>query len=73
MPGGGSYFPYVGIQKTLKIFLSETTGPISIYFGRNVALVTFHQDCSSYHDFSKKPGHQGEMGGCGAYFSYISI
>ena len=29
-PGGGVYFPYVSIQKTLKIFLSETTGPISI-------------------------------------------
>ena len=29
-PGGGAYFPYISIQKTLKIFLSETTGPISI-------------------------------------------
>ena len=29
-PGGGAYFPYISIWKTLKIFLSETTGPISI-------------------------------------------
>ena len=28
--GGGAYFPYISILKTLKIFLSETTGPISI-------------------------------------------
>ena len=28
--GGGAYFPYISIWKTLKIFLSETTGPISI-------------------------------------------
>ena len=42
-----------------KIFLSETTGPISIYLGRNVSLVTLYQDCSSRHDFSKKHGRQG--------------
>ena len=29
-PGGGAYFPYISILKTLKIFLSETTGPTSI-------------------------------------------
>ena len=29
-PRGGVYFPYISIQKTLKIFLSETTGMISI-------------------------------------------
>ena len=29
-PEGGAYFPYICIYKTLKIFLSETTGPISI-------------------------------------------
>ena len=28
--GGGAYFPYVAILNTSKIFLSETTGPISI-------------------------------------------
>ena len=27
--GGGSYFPYISILKTLKIFLSATTGPTS--------------------------------------------
>ena len=29
--GGGAYFPYVAIWNILKIFLSETTGPISIW------------------------------------------
>ena len=29
-PGGGAYFPYISIYKILKIFLSETTGPISV-------------------------------------------
>ena len=29
-PGGGAYFPYKSILKNVKIFLSETTGPISI-------------------------------------------
>ena len=29
-------------KTTLKIFLSETTGPISIKFGRNVPLVTLY-------------------------------
>ena len=29
-PGGGAYFPYISILKNVKIFLSETTGPISI-------------------------------------------
>ena len=28
--GGRAYFPYISLWKTLKIFLSETTGPISI-------------------------------------------
>ena len=58
-PGGGAYFPYVSIIKTLKIFLSETTGPISIYFCKNVPLVILYQDCSSHSDSSKKHGRQG--------------
>ena len=29
-PGGGAYFPYISILKNVKIFLSETTRPISI-------------------------------------------
>ena len=40
-------------RKTLKIFLSETTGPISIEIGRNVSLVTLYQDYSSHLDSSK--------------------
>ena len=34
--------------------MSETTGPISIYFCRSVSLVIFYQDCSSHLDSSKK-------------------
>ena len=30
LPLGGAFFPCISILKTLKIFLSETTGPISI-------------------------------------------
>ena len=33
--------------------MSETTGPISIQFCRNVPLVIFYQDCSSHWDSSK--------------------
>ena len=40
---GGAYFPYICKQKTLKIFLSETTEPISILLGRNVSLVALYQ------------------------------
>ena len=29
-PGGGAYFPYISILKTIKIFLSETTGLIAL-------------------------------------------
>ena len=29
-PGGGTYFSYISVQKIFKIFLSETTGPISM-------------------------------------------
>ena len=50
---GGAYFPYISLWKTLKIFLSETTGPISIWFCRNVPLVILLQDCSSRHDSLK--------------------
>ena len=50
---GGAYFPYISVQKSLKIFLSETNQPISISLGRNISLVTLYQDCSSRHDLSK--------------------
>ena len=62
--GAGAYFPYISIKKTLKIFLSETTGPIC----RNVPLVILYQDCSSHLDSSKTWPPGG-----GAYFPYISI
>ena len=29
-PRGVAYFPYISIEETLKIFFSETAGPISI-------------------------------------------
>ena len=52
-PGGGAFFPYLSVQKTLKFFLSETIWLISILLGRSVSLVTLYQDCSSNHDSSK--------------------
>ena len=57
--GGGTYFPCMSRNKILKIFLSESTGPISIKFGRNVSLVTLWQDCSSHHYLSKNMGVRG--------------
>ena len=57
--GGGAYFPYISLWKTLKIFLSETTGPISIWFCRNVPLVILYQDCSSHLDLSKNLAARG--------------
>ena len=46
---GGAYFSYKSKSKTLKIFLSETTEPISILLGRIVPMVTLYQVCSSCH------------------------
>ena len=63
---GRAYFPYISIYKTLKIFFSETNGPISIQLGRNVSLVTLYKDCSGRHDSSKIMAARG-----GAYFPYI--
>ena len=37
--GGLIYVPYISREKTLKSFLSETTGPILMLFGRNISLV----------------------------------
>ena len=59
--GGGAYFPYISIYKTLKIFFSETNGPISIQLGRNVSLVTLYKDCSSRHDSSKNMAARGRV------------
>ena len=45
---------YQGNQrKTLKIFLSKTTGQISIYFGTNGPWETLYQTCSNYFDWLK--------------------
>ena len=62
-------FPIYLYRKLEKIFLSETTGPISIYLGRNVFLVTLYQDCSSYHDLSKNMAGRGR----GLFTPYIYI
>ena len=48
--GTALIFPIYLNRKLKKIFLSEATGPISKLFGRNVPLVTLHQDCPSRHD-----------------------
>ena len=59
-PGGRAYFPYIYLYRKLKkIFLSETTGLISIYFCRNVPLVILYQGCSSHLDSSKNMAARG--------------
>ena len=67
--GGRAYFPYISIYKTLKIFFSETNGPISIQLGWNVSLVTLYKDCSSRHDSSKNIAARGR----GLFSLYIYI
>ena len=57
--GAGLIFPIYLYRKLKKIFLSETTGLISIYFCRNVPLVTLYQDCSSHLDSSKNMAARG--------------
>ena len=69
LPGGGAYFPYISIYKTLKIFFSENNGPFSIQLGRNVSLVTLYIDCSSCHDSSKDMAARGR----GLFSLYIYI
>ena len=49
--------------------MSETTGPISIYFCRNVPLVTLYQDCSSHLDSSKNMAARGR----GLFSLYIYV
>ena len=51
--GAGLIFPIYLCRKLKKIFLSETTGPISIYFCRNVPLVILYKGCSSHLGSSK--------------------
>ena len=48
----GLFSLYIYIEN-FKIFLSETTGLISVLLGRNVPWVTLYQDCSNRHDSSK--------------------
>ena len=57
-PGGGSYFPYISIEKTLKFFLSETTGQFSVTW-QECCFGTLFQDCSSHHDMSKNMPARG--------------
>ena len=67
--GGGAYFPYTSIMKILKLFLSETTRPVSVFI-RNVPSVTLCQGYSSHDKYIvKKYDLQGE----GLIFSYIFI
>ena len=47
-----TYCLWQPIEKHLKIFLPETTGPILILFCRNVPLVILYQDCSIHCDSS---------------------
>ena len=48
----GLIFP-IYLYRKLKKSLCQTTGPISIYFCRNVPLMILYQDCSSHLDSSK--------------------
>ena len=57
------------LTKNSKIFSSETTGPISIKFCRNVPLVILYQDCSSHLDSSKNMATRGR----GLFSLYIYI
>ena len=57
--GRGLFSLYIYIV-TLKLFLSETNGPISIYFCRNGPLVILYQDCSSHLDSSKNMAARGQ-------------
>ena len=49
--------------------MSETTGPISIKFCRNVPLMILYQDCSSHLDSSKNMAARGR----GLFSLYIYI
>ena len=51
------------------MFLSETTGPISVQFCRNVSLMIFYQDCSSHLGLSKNMAARGR----GFFSLYIYI
>ena len=67
--GAGLFFPVYLYRKLKKNFLSETTGPISILFCRNVPLVIVYQDCSSHLDSSENMAARGR----GFFSLYIYI
>ena len=56
--GRGLFSLYIYIEN-FRNLLSETTGQSSMLLGRNVAFVTFYQDCSSPHDTSKNLAPKG--------------
>ena len=63
---GEAFFLCISMSKTLKIFWSENTGPISIYYSRNILFVTLYQVCSGHHDFIKNMAARGgRVGGGG--------
>ena len=66
--GRGIFSLYIYIEN-FKNLLKETVGSSSMYLGRNVALVTFYQDCSRPHDTSKNMATRGR----GLFFLYICI
>ena len=66
--GAGLNFP-IFLYRTLKIFLSETTRPISTKFCRHVPFVILYQDCSSHLDSSKNMAARGR----GLFSLYIYI
>ena len=66
----GLFYLYTCIyKKTLRIFLSETTGAISILYGSNVSFVTFYRYFSNHHDLKK----QNMVARSGACFPYLTI
>ena len=67
--GAGLISPIYLYRKLKIILLSETTGPISIYFCRNVPLVILYQGCSSHLDSSKNMAARG----WGLFSLYIYI
>ena len=67
--GTGLIFPIYLYRKLKKIFLSETTGLISIYFCRNVPLVILYQGYSSHLDSSKNMAARGR----GLFSLYIYV
>ena len=66
--GGVAYFPYISIQKTLKIFLSETSGPFQYNFAEMLLRLSSTKIVQAIWIRQKT----WPLGGV-AYFPYISI